>query len=112
MTQTLADLLASGGGRLPPGWDARAHALLLPEAVAQAVAAAQGPELRHRIQPVAASGWPPFGIGADVLTEATAGIFRPIFAALDPALAAQVLVVSWPEFMAKLPPTEPDPPAP
>lgn len=112
MTQTLADLLALGNGGLPPGWVARDHALLLPEAVATALAAAQGPELRHRIQPVQVSGWPPFGIGADVLTEATSGIFRPIFAALDPALAAQVLVVSWDEFVAKLPPTEPDPPAP
>lgn len=110
--QTLADLLVLGGGRLPPGWDPSAHALLLPEAVAAAVLAAQPAELQHRIQPVQVVGWPPFGIGADVLTEATAGIFRPIFAALNPALAAEVLVVSWDEFMAKLPPTEPDPPAP
>lgn len=105
MILTLADLLASGGGHLPEGWDARGHALLLPDEVAAAVLAAQGPELRHRIQPVAVTGWPPFGLCADVLTERW-GLFMPIFDALDPGLAAQVLVVSWEEFVARIPVAE------
>jgi len=109
MSQTLADLLALGGGGLPDGWDARAHALLLPAEVAAAVAAAQPPDLLHRIQPVQVSGWPPFGIGADVLTEAD-GIFLPIFQQLDRSLAPQVLVVSWEEFVARIPAAqEPNP---
>lgn len=107
MTTTLADLLAQGNGHLPPGWDAKAHALLLPEAVAAILADVQEPELQHRIQPVAVDGWPPFGIGADVLTERW-GIFRPIFDDLDPVLAAQVRVVSWEEFVSRIP----VPPAP
>ena len=103
MTQTLADLLASGAGQLPEGWDARAHALLLPAEVAAAVAAAQTPDMRHQIRPVAVEGWPPFGIGADVLTEAN-GLFLPIFQLLDRAMAAEVLVVSWADFVSRLPP--------
>jgi hypothetical protein len=101
--QTLADLLALGGGHLPDGWDARGHALLLPAEVAAAVAAAQAPDMRHRIEPVQVSGWPPFGIGADILTEAN-GIFLPIFQPLDRAMAAEVLVVSWADFVSRLPP--------
>jgi hypothetical protein len=101
--QTLADLLALGGGGLPEGWDARAHALLLPAEVAAAVAAAQTPDMRHRIEPVAVEGWPPYGIGADVLTEAS-GLFLPVFQLLDRALAAEVLVVSWADFVSRLPP--------
>ncbi len=102
MTQTLADLLALGGGELPGGWDPRAHALLLPAEVAAEVAAAQPPDLLHRIQPVRVSGWPPYGIGADILTEAD-GIFLPVFQLLDRALAAQVLLVGWTEFVSRLP---------
>jgi hypothetical protein len=101
--QTLADLLALGGGGLPKGWDARAHALLLPAEVAAAVAAAQTPDTRHRIEPVAVEGWPPYGIGADVLTEAS-GLFLPVFQLLDRAMAAEVLVVSWADFVSRLPP--------
>lgn len=100
--QTLADLLAAGGGHLPEGWDARGHALLLPAEVAAALSAAQASDLLHRIQPVAVEGWPPFGIGADVLTEA-GGLFRGIFQQLERGLAAQVLVVSWDEFVTRLP---------
>lgn len=108
MTLTLADLLAQNEGHLPEGWDARAHALLLPQEVAAALAAAQGAALQHRIQPVAVSGWPPYGIGADILTERW-GLFREIFDLLDPALAAGVLVVPWADFVARIPaaPAEP-----
>ena len=117
--QTLADLLALGGGHLPPGWDPRAHALLLSDAAAAALKAAQPDSLQHRIQPIDVIGWPPHGIGADVLTEAE-GIFLPIFQVLDRTLAADVLVVSWDEFVSRIPvvvdpdslaPT-PDPPDP
>jgi len=102
--QTLADLLALGNGGLPEGWDARGHALLLPVEVAAAVAAAQqAGDLRHRIEPVAVEGWPPYGIGADVLTEAN-GLFLPVFQLLDRALAAEVMVVSWADFVSRLPP--------
>jgi hypothetical protein len=102
MTQTLADLLALGDGGLPEGWDARAHALLLPQEVRDALLAAQPQELSHQVRPVAVTGWPPFGLGADVLLERW-GLFRPIFDALDPAMAADVLLVSWAEFVSRLP---------
>jgi hypothetical protein len=102
MTQTLADLLALNGGRLPEGWDARAHALLLPQEVRDALLAAQPQGLSHQVRPVAVTGWPPFGIGADVLLERW-GLFKPIFDAVDPGLAAQVLVVSWADFVSRLP---------
>jgi hypothetical protein len=110
--QTLADLLALGGGHLPPGWDARAHALLLTDAAAAALKAAQPDKLQHRIQPINVTGWPPHGIGADVLAEAE-GIFLPIFQVLDRTLAADVLVVSWDEFVSRIPVVaDPDSPAP
>lgn len=99
----LADLLATNNGHLPEGWEVRAHALLLPETVAAALAAAQGVDLQHQIRPVALSGWPPSGIGADVLLEAE-GIFRPIFDDLNRALASEVLVVPWQEFTSRIPP--------
>jgi len=102
MTQTLADLLAVGGGRLPEGWDARAHALLLPQGVRDALLAVQPQDLSHQVRPVAVTGWPPFGIGADVLSERW-GLFKPIFDALDPVMAAEVLLVSWAEFVSRLP---------
>jgi hypothetical protein len=110
---TLADILAAGGGHLPAGWDASAHALLIPDAVYQAVMAEQAQNTpagwQHRVEPVVLDGAIHHGIGADVLTEAEGlGIFAHIFSGLDRTLAASVLVVPWPEFEALLPPPPPE----
>jgi hypothetical protein len=31
------------------------------------------------------------------------GLFKPIFDALDPAMAAEVMVVNWADFVSRLP---------
>jgi hypothetical protein len=106
---TLADILTQGNGHLPPGWDSSAHALLIPDAVYQAVMAEQAQNTpagwQHRIEPVLLDGAIHHGIGADVLTEAEGlGIFAHVFSGLDRTLAATVLVVPFAEFQALLPP--------
>ena len=111
---TLADILAAGGGGLPEGWDAQAHALLVPDATYAAAMAAQQqnrPEgWPHCLQPVQLNGEPHWGLCADVLTEALPpfGIMRHVFGHLPTELAATVLVVPWAEFQDLLPqPEEP-----
>ena len=108
---TLADILAAGGGGLPPveQFDPKAHALLVPDATYEAAMAAQDQNAptgwQHRLQPVVLNGEIHQGIGADVLTEALPpfGLFRHIFGSLPTELAATVLVVPWAEFLALLP---------
>lgn len=114
---TLADILAAGGGVLPPveQFDPKAHALLVPDATYVAAMQAQEqnapPGWQHRLQPVMLNGAIHQGIGADVLTEALPpyGILRHVFGNLPPELAATVLVIPWAEFLALLPPPPPEP---
>jgi len=106
---TLADILAAGGGGIPEGWDAQAHALLVPETTYEVAMAAQQQNRPdgwpHFLQPVRVNGEPHWGIGADVLTEALPpyGIFRHVFGHLPTELAATVLVVPWADFQSLLP---------
>lgn len=108
---TLADILAAGGGGLPPVevFDPKAFALLVPQATYEAAMAAQEANLppgwQHRLQPVSIEKEIHWGIGADILTEALPpyGIMRHVFSHLPTELAATVLVVPWDEFVALLP---------
>ena len=114
---TLADILAAGGGGLPPieQFDPKGHALLVPDATYMAAMQAQDqntpPGWQHRLQPVTINGEIHQGIGADVLTEALPpyGILRHVFGNLPQELAATVLVVPWDDFVAMLPAPSPDP---
>ena len=111
---TLADILAAGGGHLPPveQFDPRGHALLIPDDVYRAAMQAQAlhTDAQHQVQPVIITGAIHHGIGADVLTEALPpyGLFAHVFEGLPHDLAAHVLVVPWDDFVTLLPPPPPD----
>jgi hypothetical protein len=108
---TLADILAAGGGALPPveEFNPKAFALLVPQPTYEAAMAAQDtfkpPGWQHCLQPVSVEGEIHWGIGADILTEALPpyGIMRHVFGHLPNELAATVLVVPWEEFISLLP---------
>lgn len=108
---TLAEILAAGGGGLPPAdqFNPKAHALLVPQTTYEAAMAAQDtfkpPGWQHCLQPVSVEGEIHWGIGADVLTEALPphGILQHVFSHLPTELAATVLVLPWDEFVALLP---------
>jgi hypothetical protein len=96
---TLADLLSALGTT-----DLAALALVFDGAICEELLTAQDATARHRVQPVALPDGRWFCC-ADVLTELH-GIFRPIAARLDPALASLVDVLPMADVIAMLPPPE------
>jgi hypothetical protein len=88
---------------LPANFDAKAYGLIFDATINAALLAAQPDGSLNRISPVQLidGNW---ASSADVLTEATSGIFAPIFSQLSTELAAQVKVVNWDTVLALLPP--------
>jgi hypothetical protein len=81
--------------------------LVFDNTIHAALLAVQATDARHRIAPVELTDGT-WASSADVLTEATDGVFEPIFSQLPTELAEQVAVVAWEEVINLLPvPTSP-----
>lgn len=102
---TLAELI--GTDRiLPADFNPRAHGLVFDDTIHAALLAVQATDARHRIAPVELTDGT-WASSADVLTEATNGLFEPILSQLPTELAEQVTVVDWADVLALLPEPEP-----
>jgi hypothetical protein len=92
---------------LPADFNPQAHGLVFDDTIHAAILAVQATNARHRIAPVELTDGT-WASNADVLTEATDGLFEPIFSQLPTELAEQVTVVNWVDVLALLPePEEP-----
>ena len=91
---------------LPIDFDPKAHGLVFDDTIHAALLVVQATDARHRIAPIQLTDGT-WATNADVLTEATNGVFEPIFSQLPTELAAQVTVVNWADVLTLLP--EPDP---
>ena len=100
----LSDILIDG--RLPADFNAPGHGLVFSEGVRDAIIAATPDNSPHRIAPVATTD-NRYACCADVLTEATSGLYRSIFSNIDWGLAAFVDVLPWTDVVALLPVPEP-----
>ena len=87
---------------LPAGFNPKAHGLVFDGTIYAALLAVQAADARHRIAPVELTDGT-WTSSADVLTEATDGVFEPIFSQLPTELAEQVTVVAWEEVVNLLP---------
>lgn len=97
----LSDLIGQDH-TLPTDFDAKAYGLVFDDVVCDALLAVQPENAKNKITPVALTNglW---ATSADVLTEATDGIFATIFSQLPTELAEQVMVVDWKEVVNLLP---------
>ena len=100
----LSDILFDG--QLPANFNAPGHGLVFSEGVRDAIIAATPDGSPHRIAPVATTD-DRYACCADVLTEATSGIYRAIFTNIDRGLADFVDVLPWSDAVALLPEPEP-----
>jgi hypothetical protein len=102
---TLAELIGPDN-TLPVDFNPKAYGLVFNDLVEAALLAAQPDTAQHRIAPIQLtdSTW---ATSADVLTEATDGLFAPIFSQLPTELAEQVTIVTWEEVVNLLPVPEP-----
>jgi hypothetical protein len=91
---------------LPVDFDPKTYGLVFDEAIYAALLNVQATDARHRITPIQLTDGT-WATNADVLTEATDGVFEPIFSQLPTELAAQVTVVNWADALALLPEPEP-----
>ena len=91
---------------LPVDFDPKAHGLVFNDTIHAALLAVQATDARHRIAPVELTDGT-WASNADVLTEATDGVFSSILSQLPTELAEQVTVVDWVDVLALMP--EPDP---
>jgi hypothetical protein len=91
---------------LPIGFDAKTYGLVFDNAICDALLAVQLEDAKNRIAPVELTDGT-WVTSADVLTEATDGIFAPIFSQLPTELAEQVAVVDWGDVINLLPKSEP-----
>ena len=91
---------------LPADFNFKAHGLVFDDTVRAALLLVQPESSKNRIAPVELtdSTW---ATSADVLTEATDGIFAPIFSQLPTELAEQVTVVNWEDVLSLLPVADP-----
>ena len=87
---------------LPTDFNPKAHGLVFDDTIHAALLAVQAADARHRIVPVELTDGT-WASNADVLTEATDGLFEPIFSQLPTELAEQVTVVAWEEVVNLLP---------
>lgn len=87
---------------LPIDFDAKAYGLVFDDTVCDALLAVQPEDARNKIAPIKLidDTW---ASSADVLTEATNGIFASIFSQLPTKLAEQVEVVDWQDVLNLLP---------
>jgi hypothetical protein len=100
----LSELLIDG--RLPADFNAPGHGLVFSEGIRDAIIAATPDGSPHRIAPVATTDGR-YACCADVLTEATSGLYCSIFSNIDWGLAAFVDVLPWVDVVALLPVPEP-----
>ena len=103
-TMKLSELLIDG--QLRADFNAPGHGLVFSEGVRDAIIAATPDNSSHRIAPVATTD-NRYACCADVLTEATSGIYRAIFTNIDRGLADFVDVLPWSDAVALLPEPEP-----
>jgi hypothetical protein len=87
---------------LPVDFNPKVHGLVFDDTIHAALLAVQAADARHRIAPVELTDGT-WASSADVLTEATDGVFEPIFSQLPTELAEQVTVVAWEEVVNLLP---------
>jgi hypothetical protein len=87
---------------LPADFNPQSHGLVFDNTIHAALLAVQATDARHRIAPVELTDGT-WASSADVLTEATDGVFEPIFSQLPTELAEQVAVVAWEEVINLLP---------
>ena len=87
---------------LPVDFNPKAHGLVFDDTIHAALLAVQATDARHRIAPVELTDGT-WASSADVLTEATDGVFEPIFSQLPTELAEKVAVVAWEEVINLLP---------
>jgi hypothetical protein len=98
---TLSELI--GPDRtLPVDFDAKAYGLIFDGSIHAALLSVQPEAAKNRIAPIELTDGT-WASSADVLTEATGGIFTPIFSQLPTELAEQVMVVDWSAVLALLP---------
>ena len=87
---------------LPADFNPKAHGLVFDDTIHTALLAVQAADARHKIAPVELTDGT-WASNADVLTEATDGLFEPIFSQLPTELAEQVTVVDWEDVLSLLP---------
>ncbi|ATW62773.1 hypothetical protein SCBWM1_gp89 [Synechococcus phage S-CBWM1] len=103
---TLAEILTPEG-LLPEGFPATSRGLVFGSEVYDLIMSIQTPEMPHRISPVATTDGRYLSC-ADILSEATRGLYKPIFDQIPPETALSVEVVPWEEALALLPVPDPE----
>jgi hypothetical protein len=91
---------------LPAGFDAEAYGLVFDNTIHLALLAVQPEDAKNKIAPIKLTDGT-WASSADVLTEATDGIFALIFSQLPIEFADQVTVVAWVDVINLLPKAEP-----
>lgn len=91
---------------LPVDFDPKTHGLVFDGTIHAALLTVQAKDARHKIAPVELTDGT-WATSADVLTEASDGVFEPIFSQLPTELAEQVTVMNWENVLALLPEPKP-----
>lgn len=99
----LSEILVNG--LLPEGFNTKEHALVFSTEIKNLIENAQNNTNQHKIQPIATIDGRWLSC-ADVLTEATQGIFSYIFSQIPLTTAQQVDIVLWSEGVSLLPQPE------
>lgn len=101
----LSEILTPAG-LLPEGFNAAGYGLVFDQTVYDLIMGLQTDDMAHRIAPVPTADGR-YLVCADVLSEATRGVYKPIFDQIPPTTAAQVSIMPWESATALLPVPEP-----